>query len=118
MIIRGPVGEEEISRLILAHVDDEDAFTEGENALRNVQKLIAHAVQLFSVTGAMTSIEKTKCFLWRWTCIDGKHVIQDCNENEDMLIDEKVIGRLDIASVVKTLGAHFDLQNNFTSQYE
>ena len=29
-----------------------------------------------------------------------------------------MIGRLDITSVVKTLGVHFDLQNNFTSQYE
>ena len=78
IIIRGPVGEEEISRLILAYVDDEDAFTEGENALRNAQKLIAHAVQLFSVTGAMTSIEKTKCLLWQLTNVDGNHYLQHC----------------------------------------
>ena len=66
-----------MKRLILACVDDDDAFAEGENALQRMQTLIMHLVKLFCATGALMSIQKTKHFLWQWTIENGKFVIRN-----------------------------------------
>ena len=75
-------------------------------------------IKLFSATGALTSIEKTKRFLWKQTTVDGKHYLQDCDVEKNLVIDEQIIGRLSIESVIKTLGVYFDLRNSFELQFE
>ena len=50
-------------------------------------------IRLFSAIGALISIEKTKCFLWKWTIEKGKCVIKNCDEDREFIIDQKVIGK-------------------------
>ena len=38
--------------------------------------------------------------------------------DSNLIVDEKIIGRLLNESVIKTLGAYFDLRNSFTSHFE
>ena len=63
IVLQGPIRNDNLKTFALAHVDDEDAFSEGQHALENMQNFIMQLVKLFSATGVLTSIEKTKYFL-------------------------------------------------------
>ena len=87
VVLKTPMSNKYVFRMIIAFVDDTDFYTSGEKSEDEMQRIIKQHVDLCEATGGRMQEDKSQMFAWQWKLENGEQQIE--HKRSRLLVHEK-----------------------------
>ena len=94
LVVRKPMSNEYIFRMIVAFIDDTDFYSSGEKSEEEMKRIMTQYTKFYEATGCKIQEDKTQVFTWKWELENGEQIIR--NEQNSLIVCGKKVNQLKV----------------------